>query len=162
MWPYSPTATARAATVVISSRVDRVASDKARKFARLGGLLRTRGMNQAAALEYEKAIDAGGPDDYVAAKLSRTYLELGQHERAIELAEPLPGADEGDASPHVTLGVAYLAIGKADKAAVAFEDALRINPFDPTVRCGLAEAYVATGAQSRAKREQRACAILRN
>jgi len=142
--------------------VDRVGSDKARKFARLGGLLRTRGLNEAAAIEYEKALDSGGPDNFVAAKLSRTYLELGNHDRAIELAKPLPGADEGDASPHVTLGIAYLATRRFAPAARAFEDALRINPFDPTVRCGLAEAYAQIDDTKRATREQSACAILRN
>lgn len=129
--------------------VDQVASDRAQKHARLGGMLRSRGMSAAAAVEYEKALAAAGPGDpFVAAKLSRTYLELGKHEQAIALARPLHEADENDAASAVTLGLAYLASGAMDQARAAFEVALRVSPFDPTVRCSLAELYQAAGRTS--------------
>ncbi|HLU66849.1 MAG TPA: hypothetical protein VKZ63_11260 [Kofleriaceae bacterium] len=141
---------------------EEVQSGKARKHARLGGLLRARGMSKAAAMEYEKALAAaGGSDPYIAAKLSRTYLELGEHERAIELAVPLLAADDTDAAPAVTLGLAYQATGAPADAAAAFEVALRVSPFDPAVRCGLAEVYGALGKGQLAAREERACARVR-
>src|SRR5262249_13173510 len=62
---------------------------RARKHARLGGMLRARGMLEAAAAEYEKALSVGGSEPFVAGKLARTLVELGKHERAIELATPL-------------------------------------------------------------------------
>lgn len=142
--------------------VDEVSSDKAQKHARLGGMLRARGMRAAAAVEYEKAVAVAGPDDpFIAAKLSRTYLELGEHEKAIALAGPLHEADENDAAPAVTLGLAYLATDAMDQARAAFEAALRVSPFDPTVRCSLADLYQAAGQTARAKREQEACTRLR-
>lgn len=142
--------------------VDEVESKKARKFARLGGILRSRGMPEAAALEYEKALAIVGPDDpFVASKLSRTYLDLQDYEKAIELAEPLSKLDEHDSAPLITLGIAYLATGDSEASRSAFERALRVNPFDPAVRCGLQEVYADLGETALAGREETACARLR-
>lgn len=144
--------------------VDEVANARARRFARLGGMLRARGMVAAAAIEYEKALAATGgtPDPYVAGKLARTYVELGQHDKAIALARPLVALDEHDAVPAVTLGVALAAGGDHAGARAAFEQALRVSPFDPAVRCGLADAYDHLGAAATARRERAACDRLRN
>jgi Flp pilus assembly protein TadD len=142
--------------------LDEVAHERARKHSRLGGILRAHGRPAAAAIQYEKALALVGPEDpFVAAKLSRTYLELERYEEAIRLAEPLAGADENDPTPATTLGVAYLAIGEVESARRAFEAALRISPFDPQVRCGLAAAYEAEG-DDRAERERDACRALRS
>jgi tetratricopeptide (TPR) repeat protein len=143
--------------------VDEVANAKARRFARLGGMLRARGMIAAAALEYEKALAAVPTGDpYIAGKLARTYVELGQYDKAITLARPLVAVDEHDAVPAVTLGVALAAQGDHAGARAAFEQALRISPFDPTVRCGLADAYDHLGAAPTARRERAACERLRH
>jgi tetratricopeptide (TPR) repeat protein len=142
--------------------LDEVAGEKAQKHARLGGMLRARGMSAAAAVQYEKALAVTGPGDpFLSAKLSRTYLELGKHEQAIALARPVHEADENDAGTAVTLGLAYLATGAMDLARAAFEAALRISPFDPTVRCSLAELYQAGDLADLARREQAACTRLR-
>jgi len=131
---------------------------RARKHARLGGMLRARGMLEAAAVEYEKALTVGGPggDPFVAGKLARTLVELGKHERAIELATPLATADAADAVAAVTLGMARAARHEWPQAITAYEQALRVSPFDPTTRCGLAEAY-ARLSDPRAARERSAC-----
>jgi tetratricopeptide (TPR) repeat protein len=142
--------------------VDEVANAKARRFARLGGMLRARGMVAAAVVEYEKALSASGTSDpYVAGKLARAYVELGQHDKAIALARPLLTVDEHDAVPAVTLGVALGAQGDHAGARAAFEQALRVSPFDPTVRCGLAEAHEQLGNAAIARRERAACERLR-
>jgi tetratricopeptide (TPR) repeat protein len=146
--------------------VEEVASAKAQKHARLGGMLRARGMLEAAAVEYEKALAAapGGQDalaqPFIASKLSRTYLDLGRPADAIRLAGPLAQADENDAGPTVTLGLAYLATQRPDEARKSFEAALRVSPFDPTVRCKLGELYTAAGQEDLARREREACARL--
>jgi Flp pilus assembly protein TadD len=140
--------------------LDAVASAKAKKHARLGGMLRARGMLDAAALEYEKAIAASPGDPFIAGKLARTYVELGKDDRAIELAKPLAAADDGDPTAAVTLGIAYAARGDWQPAGGAFEQALRITPFDPAVRCGLAEVYEHL-SDGRAAREHDACDRLR-
>jgi tetratricopeptide (TPR) repeat protein len=133
---------------------------RARKFARLGGMLRARGMLDAAAVEYEKAL-AVGPDPFVSGKLARTLVELGKHDRAIELATPLAAADGDDAVAAVTLGIARSARHEWPQAVAAYEQALRVSPFDPQTRCGLADAYAEIG-DSRAARERTACSQLKN
>jgi tetratricopeptide (TPR) repeat protein len=140
--------------------LDAVASAKAKKHARLGGMLRARGMLDAAAIEYEKALAAGPGDPFIAGKLARTYVELGKNDRAIELAKPVAAADDSDPTPAVTLGIAYAARGDWQPAGGAFEQALRITPFDPAVRCGLADVYEHT-SDPRAAREHDACDRLR-
>ncbi|MBA3460736.1 MAG: tetratricopeptide repeat protein [Deltaproteobacteria bacterium] len=136
-------------------------SVRARKHARIGGMLRARGMLEAAAIEYEKALAAGGQEPFVAGKLARTLVELGRFDRAIELATPLAAADDRDAVAAVTLGMARTARQEWKEAIAAFEQALRISPFDPTTRCGLAEAYTQV-SDSRAARERSACDELKN
>jgi Flp pilus assembly protein TadD len=112
-------------------------------------------------VEYEKALAISGTDDpFVAGKLSRTYLELSQYEKAIELATPLAAADGSDSVPFVTLGLAHLARGDLDAARSGFESALRVSPFDPAVRCSLADIYAQSG-DDRAERERRACELVR-
>jgi tetratricopeptide (TPR) repeat protein len=133
---------------------------RARKHARLGGMLRARSQNEAAAVEYEKAL-AGGPEPFVAGKLARTLVELGRFDRAIELATPLVAADDHDAVAAVTLGMARSARHQWPEAITAYEQALGVSPFDPTTRCGLAEAYAQTH-DLRAGRERAACDQLKN
>jgi thioredoxin-like negative regulator of GroEL len=134
---------------------------RARKHARLGGMLRARGLLESAAVEYEKALAVGGPEPFVASKLARTLVDLGKLERAIELATPLVASDDHDATAAVTLGMARSARHEWPGAITAFEQALRVSPFDPQTRCGLAEAYAQTG-DSRASRERSACDQLKN
>ncbi|MDX2089047.1 MAG: hypothetical protein SFX73_14415 [Kofleriaceae bacterium] len=134
---------------------------KAKKHARLGGMLRARGMLEAATIEYEKALTAGGPDPFVTGKLARTLVDLGRHERAIELATPLVTGDDRDAALAVTLGMARSARHEWPEAIAAYEQALRVSPFDPTIRCGLAEAYTEI-ADPRAAREKSACSELKH
>jgi tetratricopeptide (TPR) repeat protein len=153
---------------------------RARKHARLGGMLRVRGMLEAAVAEYEKALAIGGPEPFVAAKLARTLVEIGLAgaapaapatpaapggkppiDRAIELATPLAAADPHDAAVAVTLGMARTARREWPQAIAAFEQALRVSPFDPTTRCGLAEAYAKT-SDPRAARERAACDQLKH
>ncbi|MBV8757809.1 MAG: tetratricopeptide repeat protein [Deltaproteobacteria bacterium] len=135
---------------------------RAKKFARLGGMLRARGMLDSAAVEYEKALAAAGPEQpFIAGKLARTLVELGKYDRAIELATPLAAADDRDATPAVTLGIARGARHQWPEAISAYEQALRVSPFDPQTRCGLAEAYQQVG-DSRSARERAACDELKN
>lgn len=134
---------------------------RSRKHARLGGMLRSRNLMEAAAIEYDKALQLSPQDPYITGKLARTLVELGRHERAIELATPLSHVDETDPVPAVTLGIAHAALRQWEAAAAAFEQALRTSPFDPTTRCGLAAVYREL-ADPRADREKRACTRLRS
>lgn len=133
---------------------------RGRKFARLAGMLRAQGQLEGAAVEYEKALSAGGPDPFVAGKLARTLVELGRYDRAIELATPLAAADDHDAVAALTLGIARSAKHAWPEAVAAYEQALRTSPFDAQTRCGLAEAYDRI-KDERAIRERAACDLLK-
>jgi Flp pilus assembly protein TadD len=139
--------------------VDDVPEERARKLARLGGLLRARSRLVAAAAEYEKARAIVPDDPFVGAKLSRTYLELGQWQKAIDVATPL-AKDLEDAGPQATLGRAYLQAGDPDKAEPYLLNAVRISPFDPEVRCGLAQIYAGRNDAVHADSEKAACRAL--
>jgi hypothetical protein len=139
----------------------RIGEERARKWARLGGMLRARHRLAAAASEYEKAqaiVGAGHPS--VANKLARTYLELGDATRAIATAEPALELYPDQAAANVTLGEAWLARGDMKRAAQYLEAALAVNPFDPAVHCGLERAWRQL-RDGRADDEGRACQALR-
>jgi thioredoxin-like negative regulator of GroEL len=136
--------------------VDQVPEVQARRFARLGGLLRARGHLAGAASEYEKARQVAPEDSFIGGKLARTYLELDQPEKAVEVATPF-SHDKEDAGPLATLGAAYLKLGDNNQALGFLVAAERLSPFDPAVRCGLADAYTAIGDEPHADRERTAC-----
>lgn len=138
----------------------RIGEERARKFARLGGMLRARHRLAAAAVEYEKAqaiVGAGHPS--VANKLARTYLELGDPTRAIAAAEPALELYPDQAAPNATLGEAWLRKGDNNKAAHYLDAALAVNPFDPAVHCALAQALRAL-KDARADAEAASCQSL--
>ncbi|MCS6914021.1 MAG: peptidase MA family metallohydrolase [Myxococcota bacterium] len=139
-----------------------VADPRARGFARLGGMLRARGRLRAAAAEYEKAQGLlGAAHPAVAGKLARTYLELGELDRAIAAADPVRELYPELAGPNVTLGMAWLKKGEPQRALPYLEAANRVNPFDPTVHCGLEQALSALKSPL-AAREAQACQQLMN
>ena len=132
---------------------------KARSFVRLGGLLRARGRLLPAAVEYEKAQAILGPaHPLLALKLGRTYLELGEADRAIAALEPaqlyaeLPGIN-------AALGSAWLKRGELRKAVPYLEAAIATSPFDPSTHCGLFQAYRDL-KNPLAERENHACSVL--
>jgi predicted Zn-dependent protease len=137
-----------------------VLDPRARNFARLGGMLRARRRLQAAAIEYEKALALLSPGHpVIAGKLSRTYLELGEVDRAIAVAEPARELYPDLPGPNVTLGGAWLKKGDMTKAATFLEAAIRVNPFDPQIHCGLERAYKELGSPL-SERAAQACRVL--
>ncbi|HJZ88895.1 MAG TPA: tetratricopeptide repeat protein [Polyangia bacterium] len=129
--------------------------EKARRFARLAGLLRARGRTAAAVVEYEKAAaQLPGKEPLLQNKLGRAYLELGQLERAQSAAEAALEVYPEMPTPHVTLAEIALRKGDRTRAQEHFVAALRQNPFDPSVHCGLADLW---RGQAQGDRETQAC-----
>lgn len=130
---------------------------RARRFVRLGGLLRVQGRMAAAAVEYEKAQAILGPGNYVVAeRLGRTLLALDQYDRAIAVVEPALALYPERGGAAALLGEAWWHKREPAKAMPYLEAAIRVNPFDPTPHCALAELYAANDA-SLAQRERAAC-----
>ena len=139
-----------------------IKSDKARKFLRLGELLREEGKVVAAAMELEKAHAADdGVGPTIALKLGRASLDVGKPARAVEVVTPLLALYPEMVGVHVVLGRARHALGQEDEAVAELTEALRINPFDPSVHKDLLSAYEALGRDGEAARERDVLALLK-
>ncbi len=141
--------------------VGRLGDKAAERHARLGGMLRARGRIPSALIEYRRALSAAPGHPHVAAKLARLELDLGKPADAIRTIAPALEAMPEASSPNLTMGEALIASGELGKARPFFEAALRQNPFDPAVHCGLERVYGALGDAPRLARTAAACKRLR-
>jgi tetratricopeptide (TPR) repeat protein len=122
---------------------------RARRWLRLADLLRVRGHTRASIIEYQKARDLLGPRNELAANhLARAYLEIASPAQAISALLPVLEYYPDKPGPQVTMGIAYLRSGDPGAARQHFKVALRINPFNPEVHCGLARALGSTTAEA--------------
>jgi tetratricopeptide (TPR) repeat protein len=121
------------------------------RYLRLGNMLLKRDRPRAAVIEYEKGAKAVTPSGHGAGdgaaawlfpvKLGRTYLVLGEPDRALKALEPIAAVYPDLPWPHVIAGEAKLAKGAPADAIVELRAALATNPFDPEAHCSLADAY---------------------
>jgi tetratricopeptide (TPR) repeat protein len=142
---------------------------------RLGNMLLQRERPRAAVREYEKGQKALGPIDkprgdpaaswLFPVKLGRTYLALGEPDRALKALAPVQTVNPDLPWPHLIAGEALLAKGSPTEAIAAFKTSIATNPFDPRVHCALADAYGKLPAAERppvatVSREQQFCKTL--
>jgi tetratricopeptide (TPR) repeat protein len=121
------------------------------RFLRLGNMLLRRNRPRAAVIEYEKGAkavtSAGRSGSEPAAgwlfpvKLGRTYLALGEPDRALKALGSVQVLYPDLPWPHLIAGEAQVAKGAVPEAIVELRAALAANPFDPEVHCVLAVAY---------------------
>jgi predicted Zn-dependent protease len=129
----------------------------AERFLRLGNMLVQRGRVRAAAVEYEKGSKEAGPDMWVfSVKLGRSYLAMGEADRALAAVARVQSLYPEVPRPHLIAGQALLAKGDAAGAVAPLLSSLAANPFDPSVHCSLAEAYkkLPTDAVPAARRQR--------
>jgi Flp pilus assembly protein TadD len=136
-----------------------IASETARRHARVGDLLWDRDRKRAAAAEYQHASSASPDDPVVANRLARALLETGQAERVPDALGETLGLYPDFPATQVHLGQAHMAVHHARQAIAAFEEAIRLNPFDPEPHCALATLYGPDDRRS--GREEDACGLLR-
>jgi tetratricopeptide (TPR) repeat protein len=142
------------------------------RYLRLGNMLLRRERPRAAVAEYEKGAKAvaarpGGRGDPSATwvfpvKLGRTYLALGEPDRALKALAPVQAIYPDLPWTNLIAGEAQLALGDAPAAIVSLRASLATNPFDPQVHCALAAAYGKTPvdkrpAEAAITREQQFC-----
>ena len=120
------------------------------RYLRLGNMLLGREHPRAAVAEYEKgakAVGTGARGGDPAAnwifpvKLGRTYLTLGEPDRALKALAPVQALYPDLPWPSLIAGEAQLALGDAPGAVASLRASLATNPFDPRVHCTLAAAY---------------------
>jgi Flp pilus assembly protein TadD len=142
-------------------RLAGVKEARAQRFLRLAELLRSRRLTRAAIIEYEKARKIlGVRNDLVANHLARAYMEAASPTQAISALMPVLEYYPELPGPQVTMGLAYLRNSQNRRAEQHFKVALRINPFNPELHCGLAAAVKGTNA-ARARLHAELCAKLR-
>jgi tetratricopeptide (TPR) repeat protein len=118
---------------------------------RLGNMLLRRDRPRAAVAEYERGAKALGPADRPRAdpsanwvfpvKLARTYLALGEPDRALKALGPVQSLYPDLPWPNLIAGEALVAKGAPKEALAPLQASLAVNPFDPQVHCTLANAY---------------------
>jgi Flp pilus assembly protein TadD len=120
---------------------------------RLGNMLLKRERPRAAIAEYEKgakAMAAGGPHAargdpsagwVFPVKLGRTYLALGEPDRALKALAPVQALYPDLPWPSLITGEALIQKGAPAEALPPLRASLGTNPFDPRVHCALADAY---------------------
>lgn len=139
---------------------------------RLGNMLLRRDRPRAAVAEYERGAKALGPADRPHAdpssnwvfpvKLARTYLALGEPDRALKALDPVQALYPDLPWPNLIAGEALIAKGSPADALAPLRASLAVNPFDPQVHCSLANAYAKLPLADRppaanVDREQRFC-----
>jgi outer membrane protein len=100
------------------------------------------GAAQAADVQLEHQLDQ-----------ARALLREGRAAAAYTLLEPQEFARAGDIQFDTLLGIAALDAGKPDKATLAFERVLALDPGAAGVRLDMARAYFALGDYPRARQE---------
>jgi tetratricopeptide (TPR) repeat protein len=137
--------------------VDDSAPQEARRFARLGNLLRRAGRPRAAAMEFERAVArAGLAAPVLHNHLASAYLESGDEARALAALKTVEETFPDHAQTHVQLGRIHYRRGHWAAARDAYLKANRQNPFNPEIHAALAEVYARLGDKDRAEVERRA------
>jgi uncharacterized protein HemY len=138
-----------------------IPDDKARGFARLGDMMRTRGRWTAARIELGKAYDrVGGRVPILADQYALAALQSGQDALAEKVLLDSIGWNPDYAALHVHL--ARLLARRQDWPRVRDHLMLanRHDPFDPEIHAGLARALAALGDTQGASREEQFGRIL--
>jgi tetratricopeptide (TPR) repeat protein len=144
-----------------------ISLDAPARYLRLGNMLLQRQRPKAAVLEYEKGAKLTSNDQWVFdVKLGRTYLALGQPDKALKAVANVKALQPELPWPHLIAGQALLEKGMPKEAIASLERSLATNPFDPTLHCLLAEAYKkmppsSAPAGNRGPRAERHCRELR-
>jgi tetratricopeptide (TPR) repeat protein len=135
--------------------------EQARRFARLGEILRERGRWEAARVEYGKAVKrSGSRSPALAGRFALASMMAGRDADAEKaLAEALRGHPD-HAGLHVQKGRLHLKAQQWDQARQSFLLANRVDPFDPEIHAGLARAAEAVGDAATADREKKFTKIL--
>ena len=117
----------------------------ARNRAHLGDRLIARGRTGAAVIEYRRALAETQDAVPVMNRLSSALIELDRDEEALDMLKRTLGLAPDHPTPYTQLGQLYLKRKDFKKAKPAFEEAIQINPFNPDVHVGLANACAMLG-----------------
>jgi tetratricopeptide (TPR) repeat protein len=134
---------------------------EARRYARLGEILRERNRMKAARIQYEKAISRlGNRSAALTSRYAVTAIASGRDEDAERALRDAVKRHPSYAALHVNLGRIYVKRKDWAKAREALLLANRTDPFDPEIHAGLAAALEGLGDAGGASREKRFAQLL--
>lgn len=124
----------------------------ARNRTHLADQLWGRGRALAAAQEFERALQASPHSPIILNKLARILIQMNRHEEALPRLKEARELDPDSVNAYIQLGRLYH--GRKDYASArdALEEAIQINPFDPTIYRLLQDIYAALGEEDKAKK----------
>jgi tetratricopeptide (TPR) repeat protein len=131
-----------------------IESSTARMHMRLGDRMRQRGRERAAVAEYRRALNKDPYSPYLLNKLAGTLLSQGKFEPALQHLERARALDPDYVTTYTNLGRLHVAQQNFVQARLALEEAVQLNPFDPSIHQYLADSYRRLGLQDKARQEQ--------
>jgi tetratricopeptide (TPR) repeat protein len=134
--------------------MEEIKSLVARNRAHLGDRLKERGRISAAVLEYRRAMAETRDSVPIMSRLSSALIDLGRNEEALDILNGMREISPDHPTPYTKLGQVYLKMKDFKGAKEAFESSIQINPFNPEVHLGLAQAYEALGDKTSAVGER--------
>jgi tetratricopeptide (TPR) repeat protein len=120
--------------------MEEIKSMVARNRAHLGDLLKERGRVSAAVLEYRRALSEDGDSVPILNRLSSALIDTGQNQEAVTVLRHSQELSPDHPTPYTQMGQVHLRLKDFKQAREAFEESLQINPFNPEVYLGLAQA----------------------
>ncbi len=133
--------------------MEEIKSLVARNRAHLGDLLKERGRMRAASREYGRALRDSPNSVLIVNKLAMVQAAVGKREEAIKLLRRSTELSPDHPTAYAIMGRLLLMSRRYEEGAAALQQSLQINPFDPQVHRGLANAYEMLGDKERAIRE---------
>ena len=134
--------------------MEEIKSLVARNRAHLADLLKERGRMGAAVLEYRRALSDAPDSIPILNRLSSALIHIDKDQEALPLLNRAKEIFPDHPTPYTSMGKTYLKLKDFKKAREAFLESIQINPFNPEVHQGLAEAYEKLGEQGLAAREK--------
>jgi tetratricopeptide (TPR) repeat protein len=134
--------------------LEEIKSLVARNRAHLGDKLKERGRTRAAVLEYRRALAETRDSVPVMNRLSSALIDLGRDEEALDMLKRILELAPDHPTPYTQLGQVYLKLKDFTQAKEAFEESIQINPFNPWVHVGLANAYAMLGENVGSSKER--------
>lgn len=133
---------------------------QARDYTTLGDMLKARGRLQAAAYEYDKALNFDPVSPIILNRLASTHSALREYEKAEELLSRSVEFYPEFVDTYKNLGRIYLQKENFKKAEESYKSAISINPFDPETHIALISLYEKLGLSDSAESEKRVLGIL--
>jgi tetratricopeptide (TPR) repeat protein len=134
--------------------LEEIKSLVARNRTHLADRMKERGRTNAAVLEYRRALAENQDSVPVMNRLSSTLIDLDRDEEALTMLKRILELAPDHPTTYTRLGQVYLKLKDFTLARLAFEESVQINPFNPWVHVGLANAYDQLGELERSAKER--------